>query len=307
MKLSSIVLTASFFLSNSPTGYGFSSMNTPRVSSRDTLLMGYLDDLSAELNQPDSNPIPEEESREANAMSKDKIDRAGPGSWEGYVDFQEFDGGDGQMGVAGDGKKGLDTFDMTQMAKSKSMSAKNAWGTNTGYADSLVEQGVDTARAQQLENWHNQQEVLQKRKQQRFMTDDFDNSPSADDDWRKLASFGVERNQDFSLEETFGAVSAEADLEGTIELIGQMNAGYATHEMSLKNPYMGFADFRAAFTADTPATAFTVSPAEGALRQKENTMFTVKFKAQQPGVVEGYLVIETEDFKKTWKVVGRTG
>ena len=31
--------------------------------------------------------------------------------------------------------------------------AKNAWGTNTGYADTLIEQGVDTSRAQQLENW----------------------------------------------------------------------------------------------------------------------------------------------------------
>ena len=69
---------------------------------------------------------------------------------------------------------------------------------------------------------------------------------------------------------------------------------------------MGFADFRAAFTSET-AAGFTVSPTEGALKQKEATLFTVKFKAQQPGAVEGYLVIETEDFKKTWKVVGRTG
>jgi len=85
-----------------------------------------------------------------------------------------------------------------------------------------------------------------------------------------------------------------------------MNAGFAVHEMKLKNPYMGFADFRAAFTPDTPQV-FTVDPQEGSLRQKEDTVFTVKFKAQQPGTVEGYLVIETEDFKKTWKVVGQTG
>jgi hypothetical protein len=68
---------------------------------------------------------------------------------------------------------------------------------------------------------------------------------------------------------------------------------------------MGFADFRAAFVAGTPSE-FTVVPAEGSLRQKEDTTFMVKFKAQKPGVVEGYLVIETEDFKKTWKVVGST-
>lgn len=217
-----------------------------------------------------------------------------------------FDGGDGQMGVAGDGNKKLEGFDMSQMSKSKQMSAKNAWGTNTGYGDTLRAQGVDTSRAQQLENWHNQQEVLAKRKEQRFMTEDFDNNQNSDDDWRKLASFGVERNQDFDLAETFGSVVADGDLEGTIELLGQMNAGFATHEMNLKNPYMGFADFRAAFTPESPV-AFTVTPSEGALRQKEATLFTVKFKAQQPGIVEGYLVIETEDFKKTWKVVGRTG
>lgn len=43
-----------------------------------------------------------------------------------------------QMGVAGDGNKGLDKFDMTQMAKSKTMSAKNAWGTSTGYAGTCL-------------------------------------------------------------------------------------------------------------------------------------------------------------------------
>ena len=75
---------------------------------------------------------------------------------------------------------------------------------------------------------------MQKRKAQRFETDEFDNSPSDDDDWRKLASFGVERNQDFDLNEEFGAVTAEQNIEGTIDLVGQMNAGYATHEMKLK-------------------------------------------------------------------------
>lgn len=145
---------------------------------------------------------------------------------------------------------------------SRYITAKNAWGTNTGYADTLIEQGVDTSRAQQLENWwdnmypfilfyiiilgilryrlhimndvwmfstftflvhslthsqslitnnhlctispvnyylfirHNQQEVLQKRKAQRSLTEDFDSVESSEDEnWRNLASFGVERNQ----------------------------------------------------------------------------------------------------------------
>jgi len=311
MKFSSFALATAFFFQDSSTVSGFSPSNAPGFSSSSssTMLMGYLDDIQAEIHAPDSNPIPEEEAREANQLAKDNIDRAGPGSWDTYVEFNEFDGGDGQMGVAGDGSKGLEKFDNSQVAglsKSKSMSAKNAWGTNTGYADSLVAKGIDTSKAQQLENWHNQQEVLAQRKAQRSMTEDFDNSPNDEEDWRKLASFGVERNQDFDLDENFGTVVADADLEGTIDLVGQMNAGFATHEMSMKNPYMGFADFRAAFTPDTPAE-FTVTPSEGSLSQKESTLFTIKFKAQQPGENGGYLVIETEDFKKTWKVVGRTG
>eukprot|EP00978_Attheya_sp_CCMP212_P034512 scaffold144903_cov51-Attheya_sp.AAC.1 len=92
------------------------------------------------------------------------------------VDFgDEFDGGDGQMGVAGDGNKSLTKMgNSEQMAKSKFRSAKNAWGTSSGYADELIANGVELQRAQQLENWRNQQEVLAKKKEQRFMTEAFD-------------------------------------------------------------------------------------------------------------------------------------
>ena len=159
-----------------------------------TLLKGYLDGL-IDPNAPDPDPNPEEESREATNMPLDQIDRAGPGSWDQFVDFDEFDGGDGQMGVAGDGNSKLAEFDMTSMAKSKTMSAKNAWGKSTGYADELIAKGVDTQRAQQLENWNNQQEVVASRKeQQKYMTDDYDQA-GADENWRDLAKFGVERNQ----------------------------------------------------------------------------------------------------------------
>ena len=80
---------------------------------------------------------------------------------------------------------------------------------------------------------------------------------------------------------------------------------YISFEIQLKNPYMGFADFRAAFTPETPMD-WTVEPNEGSLMQREDTHFTVKFRPQGPGLIEGYLVIETEDFKKTWKVQGST-
>mmetsp|Transcript_25574 Transcript_25574/g.75412 ORF Transcript_25574/g.75412 Transcript_25574/m.75412 type:complete len:135 (+) Transcript_25574:212-616(+) len=105
----------------------------PRVA-----LKGYLDDLTEELYGPEDNPDVEADLQENTKMKKEDQDRFGPGSWENYVDFEEFDGGDGQMGVAGDGSKGLEKIgsDVTpQLAKSKTMSAKNAWGTSTGYAD----------------------------------------------------------------------------------------------------------------------------------------------------------------------------
>ena len=63
------------------------------------------------------------------------------------------------MGVAGDGSGNkLEKFDMSTMAKSRDRSAKNAWGTSTGYADTLIDNGMEAQRAQQLENWKNQQE-----------------------------------------------------------------------------------------------------------------------------------------------------
>jgi uncharacterized protein YktA (UPF0223 family) len=80
------------------------------------------------------------------------------------------------------------------LAKSKTMSAKNAWGTTTGYAEKLMESGMEATRAQQLENWNNQQEVLNKKRQQKYMTEEFD-KVSGEENWRSLSSFGVERNQ----------------------------------------------------------------------------------------------------------------
>eukprot|EP00558_Chaetoceros_sp_UNC1202_P009279 CAMPEP_0197240666 /NCGR_PEP_ID=MMETSP1429-20130617/6888_1 /TAXON_ID=49237 /ORGANISM="Chaetoceros sp., Strain UNC1202" /LENGTH=307 /DNA_ID=CAMNT_0042700349 /DNA_START=47 /DNA_END=970 /DNA_ORIENTATION=- len=286
----------------------------PHAASRQSTLIvrGYLDDLSSELYKEDATPDVEGDTREANAMTKDQIDRFGPGNLNDFVDFEEFDGGDGQMGVAGDGTTGLDKsdFDTSELAqsmnKSRARSAKNAWGTSTGYADQLIEKGVDGARAQQLENWHNQREISKKKQEQRFMSEQFDqNEQNAEADWRTLAKFGVERNADFDMNDAFGQVSeVDGELEGTIELSARTGAiGY--HEINLKNPYMGFADFRAALTGTS--AAWSITPAEGSLTQKEATTFQLKFRPDTIGVSEGYLVIETEDFKKVWKVIGTTG
>uniref|UniRef100_A0A6U3NUH0 Uncharacterized protein n=1 Tax=Ditylum brightwellii TaxID=49249 RepID=A0A6U3NUH0_9STRA len=270
---------------------------------------GYLDDLQAQMDQGKEEEEEEDDSHEATMMSKDQLDRYGPGSFDGFVDFDEFDGGDGQMGVAGDGSKGLEKMGGTpQFAKSKTMSAKNAWGSSTGYSDSLLERNpkMDVARAQQLENWMNQQEILKAAKEKKFMTDAFDAvNESAEMDWRELAKFGIQRNTESDLDEEFGAVVA-GDISGVIDIHTQVNR-IESYEISVVNEYMGFADFRAAFTPETPAD-WSVTPTEGSL-SKEPVNFIVKFRPSgpvAPGAIQGHLIIETEDFKKTYQLTGST-
>ena len=90
---------------------------------------------------------------EANLQPRDKVNNAGPTSYDQYVEFNEFDGGDGQMGVAGDGSKGdlekigddsqqqvlkptnQNVAEYKVSTKSRERSAKVAWGTSNGYAD----------------------------------------------------------------------------------------------------------------------------------------------------------------------------
>lgn len=185
---------AALLLSSLSTAHAFV---VHRGVSSPTALHGYLDDLSKELYAPADEPDIDANSDENTRARPEEVDRFGPGDWSRFTDFgDEFDGGDGQMGVAGDGKKGLEKewVNSAQLAKSKTMSAKNAWGRSTGYAESLKDEGVEATRAQQLENWKNQQEVLAERRTHRFMTEEFD-KVSGDENWRSLAKFGVQRNQ----------------------------------------------------------------------------------------------------------------
>lgn len=191
-----------------------------------TARYGYLDDLSKELYAPDGSSSREEVDTGRMNMDKEQIDRYGVGTWDDYVEFNEFDGGDGQMGVAGDGQKGLEKewTGAAEMGKSKTMSAKNAWGKSTGYADSLIEKGVEATRAQQMENWKNQQEVLEARKQHRWMTESFDpiGGTTADESWRDLSKYGAERNQAFDLDQEFGAVTPGEKVYHHIELTSRI-------------------------------------------------------------------------------------
>jgi hypothetical protein len=78
-----------------------------RIAGPALLRMGYLDDLSRELYKEVDEPDLEK-TYEATKAKAEETDRYGVGDWKEFVDFEEFDGGDGQMGVAGDGKKGLE-------------------------------------------------------------------------------------------------------------------------------------------------------------------------------------------------------
>lgn len=292
---------------------GAYSAFVPHVSStrraRSTAVFGYLDDLTPELYAPSNEPDVEK-TRESTNLSKDRVDRYGPGDFDDYVDFgDEFDGGDGQMGVAGDGNKKLEKIGGgAQMGmKSKTMSAKNAWGTDTGYAEKLRDEGMDTQLAQRLENWQNQRAVREKQIAHKKLTDDFDKvSENAEADWRTLAGFGVERVDDFDLDEAFGPVTGGEEIVETISMQSRIGKN-EIYEFEVKNDFMGFADFRAAFTEDSSPGDWRCKPTEGALKSSESTKFIVGFRPQNPGTVEATFVIDTEDMKKTWKFIGSTG
>jgi len=282
-----------------------------------TVLNGYLDDLTDDLYKESAVPDVQGDKREANKMAKNEVDRFGPGNLKDFVDFDEFDGGDGQQGVAGDGQTGLDKSDFNtgelatsrkarDMSKSVNRSAKNAWGTtSTGYAEQLIEEkGMDITRAQQLENWANQREIHMKAQDRNAMAESFDSPDNAEVDWRTLGKFGVERNEDTNLDEEFGAVVA-GDITGTIEFnIG--TGAVQVKDLAVDNEYMGFADFRASFTPDTPG-CYQLEPTEGSLQKGNPTNFVIRFRPESMGTFNGALVIETEDFKKTWYLIGTTG
>eukprot|EP00903_Cladosiphon_okamuranus_P018773 g17270.t1 len=128
-------------------------------------------------------PLPER-------TASQESDRFGPASYEGFVDSEGFDGGDGQVGVVGDGSNAMEQFDQksvsnptdrraqvkasTFVQESKSRQ-RNAWGSgSSGYADELKEQGmvktnlygedITKVRRQQFENYRNQQEITRKQR-----------------------------------------------------------------------------------------------------------------------------------------------
>lgn len=238
--------------------------------------------------------------RDYTKMDKAQIQHYGPGDQlSQYVDPSDlFDGGDSEMGLTGDGNIGLKQIgrDVSpHMARTYTAKSEEDYAVSSlSYSDELLQSnpGMDPARAQQYENWAEQQEIAQGN---RYMNERGQYSQGQyvqDDTYENDYSF------------THPAEIGE-DIEGIIPLRAPVN-GVAAYEVMLKNPYMGFAKFRASFVGDAP-NEWSVTPNDGYLKQHEETQFIVRYAPKSSGLHNAYLVIETEDFVKTWKVVGSTG
>ncbi|KAJ1448275.1 hypothetical protein M885DRAFT_539728 [Pelagophyceae sp. CCMP2097] len=265
---------------------------------------------------------------------------AGPANYDGFVDAEGFDGGDGQVGVVGDGTMAMATFDKTQaVAKSNRLAVKdnaiggseskstqkNVWGFSTGYADELKKRGmVDVdeygedrlqRRRQQLENFQNQQQVrAQKEGALRDLAElqGKDYAPSRQGEY--LAGMGAKKpanevlvvggaqreNSAAGNDLVAGAVDGELSFVARLEQIDGTT-------LKVDNELSRYVDYEAGFV-DGSSGAFSVSPAAGTFNRRgsDPVEFVVKFKPTNfAESFEGTLVVQTEDFTKTYRCVGK--
>jgi hypothetical protein len=257
---------------------------------------------------PDVEPLTDFERQGADftKINQDNNNNYGPGDFSQYVDHHSpdlFDGGDSEMGLSGDGNVGLQKIgrDVSpHMARTLTAKIDQAAVPSLSYTDELLQAnpGMDLVRAQQLESWTTQQEIA---KSNRYMNNQGQYIQDPDHCLQEY-----EYGDIYEDESSFThSVQAGEDVEGIITLRAPIN-GVAVHEIMLQNPFMGYAKFRAAFFGDS-SNEWSVTPSDGFLKQNEATHFVVRYNPHSPGVSNVYFVIETEDFKRTWKVVGSTG
>jgi hypothetical protein len=282
-------LALSWAASQAPLAAAFSSQACPkthRISSSSELRYRSLH------HGPDVEPLSDMEKQGAVAtkMDKDKIMHYGPGDFSQYEESSSsdlFDGGDSEMGLSGDGqylrKIGRDT------------SPHMARAASTSYADELMfgNPNMDAARAQQLENWAMQKEI--------HISNKYAYGGS------EVNHGNYEYGDIYYEDDTMFAYPIEAgeNIDGLITLTAAVNQ-VAAHNIMLKNEYMGFAKFRAGFVGNE-SNEWSVAPSDGYLKQSEPTNFLLTYNPHSHGSSTAYFVVETEDFKKTWKVVGSTG
>lgn len=96
MKLSSLTVAVTAVILTFPAATTAFAPTKPTFARTNVAVKGYLDDMSKYTYDPDADIEEADDSREATNLAKDKIDRYGPGDLRQFVDFDEFDGGDGR-------------------------------------------------------------------------------------------------------------------------------------------------------------------------------------------------------------------
>lgn len=353
-----------------------------RMSTRLHIGGGGVDYLSQIHDGDEERRRAEERDKELEGIRTQADAQGTASSMANFVDFAEgFDGGDGQVGVVGDGSNHMEEFDTraqvnTDAASTNVMMAKDlkssvgdsversklvqdskatqvlSFGSEgTGYRDVLKERGmVDIdkktgedrlkVRRQQLENWH-QQNDLRGAQRQRINDMNMLEGGAAFAE-RQSGKGGVSRGYfdqlsgdagvmnrgpdpndpfaDIQLGGGGGSMLSDFKKENTISFEGGVQPGPAMHttehavavgtyKIYVKNPTMAFQDYTCGFTADSHPS-FTVTPDRGTLERrnaKEATELTVIYKPSEMGDHRAVLVVKTK--ARTWTHVlnGSTG
>jgi len=275
---------------------------------------------------------------------KDSINY-GPKTMAGFSTkaSSDFDGGDGQVGVVGDGSTAMEEFDKSEVIKAKIQDStlvkeskarqRNAWGnTNSGVAEALKKEGmVDIdffgedrlkVRRQQLENYHNQQML---KKAQDAAIDALESAEGKkqgrnNKDYMSDLGFGAKTEAEEDKWNVYKpeASSTEAKDFGEVIATGKVRKEYSIVaspgksgqvKVEQRNIVMTFQPFRAAFPAGT-SSAWTVKPESGSLERRGGppAELIVTYRPEVVGPPEeAMLVVDTEEFKHVYKITGSSG
>lgn len=230
--------------------------------------------------------------------------------------------------------------------EARTVSARgNYFGRTTGYAEKFMDKytekdfrdhRVDSVRAQQMENWQNQQAMNAANRQSgqgtmfgspaqtgasnvRNRAGAYDpNAQSGDMAINKLeisqadltkhlddlASAPAER---LDGEEWGPVTAAGADLEESYALRAPAG-GVQIQEIKVVNMFNTFAPYRVAF-APGASSEWSVSPTSGSMNRRDGAPIavTVRFNPNEYGEARAAtLVFETEDMKKVYSLIGST-
>mmetsp|Transcript_4457 Transcript_4457/g.8143 ORF Transcript_4457/g.8143 Transcript_4457/m.8143 type:complete len:344 (+) Transcript_4457:292-1323(+) len=256
----------------------------------------------------------------------------------------EFDGGDSGGGVVGDGNVDLeDQHNSASMLRSgydysaavgrggpnvgrgKVQSAieartasagANYFGRSTGYADELIAEiteeekmkhKMDSVRAQQLENWHNQRQIHEMNSARgRGVMYGAPEPYQPPGSWASQAAANMQAQG--GVVDEWGPLVIDPSEEPTevFDVKSRLDSTHVT-EITVRNPFCRFLQYRAVFTADS-SPFFRVTPENGTMNRNDGKpeTLTVRFTPGSLGQVSATLVVETDDFKKVYKFIGAT-